>query len=90
MTSPANYEQLARRLRPSPEGVAPITIAAYLLEWNPVTRESVVTTGAQQFVNLPMISPSLLSIGPVTLLNSPGRPLILGRVFEADPTLEGP
>jgi hypothetical protein len=83
--SPAGSEQFVRRLQPNSSAVPWYAMSAYMTEWNPTTRESVVTTGAQDFTNLPMINPTLLGIGPVTLLVGPGRPLILGRVFEANP-----
>lgn len=78
-------DDLARYLLGAPDGGTLSWYAGYLTAWDPVTRENTVSGGAQNFVNLPCINPSLLAVGPVLLLDTPAAPIILGRIYRANP-----
>lgn len=83
MTGPS--DDLARQLLPAPDGGTLLVFAGYITAWNAVTRENTVAGGGQDFVNLPMINPDTLAIGPVLLIDTPAAPIILGRIYTADP-----
>lgn len=72
---------LARLLVPTPDGGTSIVIAAYLTAWDAGTGANTVSIGATSYTNLGYINPAGLSIGPVVLLDLPGSPIILGRVY---------
>jgi hypothetical protein len=86
MTGPnPSYDSVARFLVGQPDGRTLAIYGAYMTEWDPVTRWNVVSGGAQEFTDLPMINPTLLAVGPVLLLETPAAPIILGRIYTADP-----
>lgn len=60
-------------------------MGAYLLTWDPVTRENTVARGVQSYTDLDCLFPTLLSVGPVLLLRLPARPIIIGRLYSAEP-----
>lgn len=78
-------DDLARFLLGSPDGGTLPFYGGYMTAWNPTTRENTVSGGAQEFTNLPCINPTLLAVGPVLLLDTPAAPIILGRIYTADP-----
>lgn len=49
--------------------------------WDPVTRANTVSDGAFTYTNLGCIAPSLMSTGRVAVLQTGGRPIILGPLF---------
>lgn len=79
MTAPL---ELAKLLLPTPDaGTLPV-FGGYLLAWDAVTYANTVSGGAQQYTNLACIAPTLLAVGPVLLLSTPARPIILGRLYQ--------
>jgi hypothetical protein len=85
MTFPGLSSDTARELLGAPDGGTLLVYAGYMTEWNPTTRENVVAGGAQTFVNLHMINPTALAVGPVLLIDTPAAPIILGRIYNAEP-----
>lgn len=65
---------------PSGYGAAPVQ-PAVCTAWNPTTRQNTVTDGAATWTDLPCIAPSLMGTGRVLLLNTPGRPVLLGLLY---------
>ena len=52
--------------------------------WNSTTYNNIVeVVPGYSFTNLPVINPAGLSTGPVLLLRTSGRPIILGRIYQA-------
>lgn len=86
MTAPASLsDNLARQLLGAPDGGTLLVYGAYLTAWDAVTRENTVSTGAQTFTNLPCVNPTQLAVGPVLLVDTPAAPIILGRIYTAEP-----
>lgn len=57
------------------------TVGGYCSEWNTTTFENVVYENTAKYVNLAVMNPGAMSVGNVLLLKTPGRPIILGRLF---------
>jgi hypothetical protein len=76
-------DDLARLLvgpGPSGYGVADV-MGAICTAWNGATYENEVSDGANRWVNLPVLAPTLMVTGRVALLNTPGLPIILGPLY---------
>lgn len=68
----------------APGGGKPLDVfGGYLLTWDGVTYENSVSTGATTYTNLACIAPTLLAAGPVLLIRTKARPIILGRLYQA-------
>jgi hypothetical protein len=84
MTAPM-ADDLARQLLGAPDGGTLLIYSGYLTAWDPDTRENTVSGGAQEFTNLHSVNPSLLAVGPVLLIRTGAAPIILGRIYTAEP-----
>lgn len=82
---PGPSDNLARQMLGAPDGGTLLVFAGYMTEWDSVTRENTVAAGGQVFTNLHMINPTLLAVGPVLLIDTPAAPIILGRIYNAEP-----
>lgn len=58
-------------------------MGAICTAWNPTTYENQVSDGANQWANLPVLRPTLMTTGRVTLISTPGLPIILGPLYTA-------
>ncbi len=48
--------------------------------WDAVTFHSTVVVGTVTYTNLPVLNTAAMSTGSVLLVNTPARPIILGRL----------
>ena len=66
---------------PSGYGVSSV-MGAVLTEWDNVTYANRVSDGAFVFTDCLVLNPSLLALGRVLLLFTPGGPVILGNTYQ--------
>lgn len=67
---------------PAGYGVSPV-MGAVLTVWNyPTDYGNLVTDGAYTFTDCLVLNPSLLQLGRVLLLFTPGGPVILGNTYQ--------
>jgi hypothetical protein len=84
--SPVRAADVVGLLLGADAGGRPLTVfGAYLTEWDAVTRENTVSTGAQQFTDCSAINPAALTTGPVLMLATDAKPIILGRLYNPSP-----
>lgn len=57
------------------------TMGMFLTAWNPTTRENTVTDGAVTYTNLFCLNPADLAVGRVLIVQTGGRPVILGNLY---------
>lgn len=68
----------------APGGGRPLDLfGGYLLTWDGGTYENTVSIGATVYTNLACLAPTLLAVGPVLLIRTRARPIILGRIYQA-------
>lgn len=80
---PAASLEVARLMIGGSGGKVLQVFGGYLLAWDGATYENTVSGGAQQYTNLACIAPTLLAVGPVLLIRTDARPIILGRLYQA-------
>lgn len=86
MTTPGDGGLGAHLLGPAPSGYGEsLVFGAVCTAWDPVTRENTVTDGAKTYTDLACLAPTLMGTGRVLLINTPGRPVILGLLWTPDP-----
>lgn len=76
---------LARLLVPLPAGEVTAWLAGYLLTWDAGSGHNTVSVGSTSYSNLSYVDPAGLAVGPVILINAPGSPIILGRIYRPAP-----
>lgn len=69
---------------PAGYGVSSV-MGAVMTAWDPVTYACTVTDGAYVFTDCLVLNPSLLRVGRVLLLFTPGGPVILGNSYQKPP-----
>jgi multidrug efflux pump subunit AcrA (membrane-fusion protein) len=73
---------LARQIIGAKPGVVLPIFGGYLTVWTGVAPyPNTVLANGTTYTNLALINPTLLAVGPVLLIDTPARPIILGRLY---------
>lgn len=57
------------------------TMGMFCTAWDPVTRQNTVTDGAVTYTNLSCLNPAAMTTGRVLVVQTGGRPVILGNLY---------